>query len=95
VNYIRLPLPMRLVGMKDSMSFHMTLPKALEQRPGASLDFRAWAEEMIEGWRNAENLCAAHTATLTAVEYQGPSIHDRLLAALDKTNDTLAAHSRK
>ena len=95
MNYIRLPSLMRMVGVSDSTSFHMTLPKALEQRRGAAQDFRQWAEEMIKDWRNAENLCAAHTATLTAGENNGATVHDRLLTALDKTNSTLAAHERK
>jgi len=95
VTYTRLPSLMRLVGVNDSMSFHLTLSKALARRPVAARDFRQWAEELIEDWRGAENLCAAHTTTLTAKENHGASIHDRLLMALDKTKNTLASHERK
>ena len=93
--YIRLPKAARLLGRTDSMSFHPTLGKALEKRPGAARDFRIWAEGLAEGWREARNLCAAHTAALTAEKNRGASIHDRILEALDKTSRTLKAHERK
>lgn len=87
--YVRLPLPMRLLGFRDILSFHPTLRQALEKRKGAGRDFRDWAEELAEGWRDAENLCAAHTTALTAVQNKGASIHDRILAALDKVSGIL------
>jgi hypothetical protein len=93
--YIRLPKAARLLGRADVMSFHPTLGKALERRPGATRDFREWAEELAERWRDAENLCAAHTATLTAEKNRGPSIHDRVFKALGKVGKTLQAHQRK
>jgi hypothetical protein len=93
--YVRLPKMMRLFGLKDSMSFHPTLAKALEKRAGAAEDFRDWAEELAERWRDAENLCAAHTATLTVTENDGASIQDRLVRALGKVDGTLTAHARK
>jgi hypothetical protein len=93
--YVRLPRLMRVVGLPDAMSFHPTLAKALEKRAGAAKDFRDWAEELTERWRDAENLCAAHTAALTARKNQGPSIHARLVKALGKVERTLAAHERK
>ena len=68
--YVRLPRLMRVVGLPDAMSFHPTLAKALEKRAGAANDFRDWAEELAERWRDAENLCAAHTATLTSRKNQ-------------------------
>ena len=64
-------------------------------RPGAARDFRQWAEELAERWAEAQNLCAAHTATLTAGRNQGASIHDRLIKALDKVSRKLKAHERK
>jgi len=93
--YVRLPRLMRAVGLPDAMSFHLTLAKALEKRSGAVTDFRDWAEELAERWRDAENLCAAHTATLTARKNEGPSIHARLLKALGKAGGKLTAHERK
>lgn len=95
VNYIRFPSLLRMVGMNDSMSFHPTLAKALEKRAGAAGDFRQWAEEMTERWRSTENLCAAHTTLLIENKNQGPSIHERLVSALQKTAGTLNAHEDK
>jgi len=93
--YVRLPKMMGLLGLKDSMSFHPTLAKALEKRPGAARDFRDWAGALIERWRDAENLCAAHTATLTAEKNQGAPIHSRILKALGNVEGKLTAHERK
>ena len=95
IMYIDLPRVMRLLGLSDSMSFHPTLAKALEKRPGAAQDFRDWAAELAERWRDARNLCAAHTATLTARENKGASIHARLVEALGKVDGRLTAHERK
>jgi hypothetical protein len=95
IMYIDLPKMMRLLGLSDSMSFHPALAKALEKRPGAAQDFRDWAAELAERWRDARNLCAAHTATLTARENKGASIHARLVEALGKVDGRLTAHERK
>jgi len=93
--YLRMPLPLRLAGLGDSVSFHPTLAKALERRSGAVQDFRDWASELIESWQHAENLCAAHTAALLDRDNRGDPIHDRLLKALEKVGKTLAAHEKK
>ena len=87
--YVRLPLPMRVLGFRDLLLFHPTLRQALERRKGAGQDFRDWAEELAERWRDAENLCAAHTTALTAGQNRGASLHDRILVALDKVSGTL------
>ena len=93
--YLRLPSLMRFFGLGDAVSFHPTLAQALERRADAAEDFRDWAEEMIERWRHAENLCAAHTAVLQVSETDKDSIHARMLKALDKVEKTLAAHQQK
>ena len=93
--YIRLPAILRLFGLRDSVSFHPTLAKALERRPGAAGAFREWAEGLIEDWRDAENLCAAHTAALLASDQRGAPIHERLRKALERVGSTLRAHERK
>lgn len=93
--YIRLPLLMRFFGLNDAMSFHPTLSKVLEEREGAVDDFRAWAEELAERWKEAENLCAAHTAALLPENDSKTSIHDRILRALAKVESTLKSHQRK
>ena len=81
--YTRLPMPMRMLGYPDVLLFHPTLCMALEKRKGAGQDFHGWAKELARRWRKAENLCAAHTAALTAQENRNASIHDRILGALD------------
>jgi hypothetical protein len=93
--YIGLPMMMRWFGLGDAVSFHPTLAKALEKRPGAAQDFLEWASELIDSWQDAENLCAAHTAAFLASDNRGESIHDRLLKALDKVGNTLKSHERK
>ena len=93
--YMRLPPLMRLVGLGDSVSYHLTLAKALEKRAGAAGDFREWAGELNERWKDAENLCAAHTAALLARDNQGASIHARMVQALEKVEGTLKAHEKK
>jgi hypothetical protein len=93
--YVRLPLPMRLMGVPDMLSFHPTLPLALQKRPGAAQDFRDWGEALIKRWNEAENLCAAHTATLADDANRGAPIPERIRKALAKVSSTLRAHERK
>jgi hypothetical protein len=93
--YIRLPLLIHFFGLTDAMSFHPTLSKVLEKREGAVHDFNQWAEELAEQWQDAENLCAAHTATLIAEDDSETSIQDRILKALAKVQSTLKSHERK
>lgn len=93
--YVRLPKPARLLGFEDLFRFHPTLRLALQRRRGAAQEFRDWANELAERWRDADNLCAAHTAVLTAADRSGPSIRGRVLQALDKAERTLASHERK
>lgn len=92
--YLRMPALLRLFGVKNRVSFHPTLAKALERRPGAANDFRTWARDLADRWGDTENLCTAHTATLTAAENTGAPIKDRVLKALAGVEKTLAAHER-
>ncbi len=93
--YIQLPRLLRLFGMKDSLGFHPTLSRALEKRAGAVADFRAWAGALIDDWRDAENLCAAHTRPLLASDNTGASIPERLQKALQKCEPRLRIHERR
>jgi len=93
--YVRLHSMMRLFKLGDSVGFHPTLARVLEKRPGAAQDFRDWANELFERWKDTENLCAAHTASLLGRNNRGATIHDRLLKALDKVGKTLSAHEKK
>jgi len=93
--FVRLPKVARRFGRSDLFSFHPTLAQALEKRAEAADEFADWATELADAWHDAENLCAAHTATLTAARNRGASIHDRILAALESVRPKLQAHRRK
>jgi hypothetical protein len=93
--YLELPLPLRMLGWKDSLAFHPTLAKALQRRAGAATDFREWARELAEQWRDAENLCAAHTSLLLARDNRGLSIHERMDKALRRCGPKLRLHERR
>ena len=91
--YLQLP---GLLGKIKSpeVSFHMTLAKTLEKRAGAAKDFRTWVTRLAEQWSDAENLCAAHSATLLGSENQSVSIANRILTALQKVEKTLQVHEK-
>ena len=65
---------------------------ALEKRAGAAAEFREWAEELIEEWRDVNNLCAAHSAVLLARDNRGAPISKRLQNALKKCEPRLRLH---
>jgi hypothetical protein len=91
-----LQLPGLLGKLKQpEVTFHMTLAKTLEKRPGAVADFRAWAMALAEQWGDAENLCAAHSSVLLGSDNSGVSIAGRILAALQKAEKTLQRHEKK
>lgn len=92
--YLQLP---GLLGKikKPEVTFHMTLPKTLERRVGAAKAFRRWATQLAEKWSEAENLCAAHSATLLASENKSASVANRILAALQNVEKTLQKHERQ
>ena len=91
-----LPLPGLLGKLKKpEIGFHMTLAKTLEKRAGATQDFRNWAIQLSERWGAAENLCAAHSATLLGANNTADSIAARILRAVQKVEKTLKAHEKK
>jgi len=92
--YIKLPLLMRFFGLREAFSFHLTLAKVLQKRPGAAQEFRDWASELAEDWQDAENLCAAHTATLLGEDNDTP-IAERIRRALARVEPTLKTHEQK
>ena len=91
----RHPAGQQGLARAGAVGFHPTLSRALQRRAGAARDFRDWAEELINNWGGAENLCAAHTAALLKSENQGDSIRKRLKNALRRVESTLASHQRK
>jgi hypothetical protein len=92
--YLKFPGLLDMIK-KPEITFHMTLPKTLEKRAGAVKDFRNWATELAEQWSDAENLCAAHSATLLGCKNQSFSISDRILTALQKVEKILLVHEKR
>lgn len=93
--YMPLPWPLRLVAPVGLVRVHMTLPKALERRAGASRDFRRWVEELAQRCQGIENLCAAHSGALMSAKIPGTSIPALLRNALTKAEGVLSAHERQ
>lgn len=90
--YAKLPFPISLARADTGIFFHPTLARALEQRPGAAAEFRAWAEEMADRWHDSARLCAAHNGVLPLY---GDDFRTRVEAALDRVEPVLAAHERQ
>lgn len=92
--YLKVGGPLgRLIPQR--VGFHPTLAQALEKRAGAAADFRAWANDMAERWRDAENLCAAHNHALTRQPPGMASLQRQIAAALARVEPKLAAHEKK
>lgn len=91
--HLRLPPP--LSYFKPPVTrFHPTLGKVLQRRPGAVVEFRAWANELMELVADTKNLCAAHSASLLQRDNQGEPIAKRIQEALRRVEGTLKAHER-
>ena len=93
--YLTPPIFKNWIELPAAMRFHPTLGRALEKRAGAAQEFREWAQNLAEDWRNVENLCAAHTAPLTKDRNKGESIHTRMVAAFNNVKRVLAAHEKR
>ncbi|MET0385735.1 MAG: hypothetical protein ABW321_07235 [Polyangiales bacterium] len=74
------------------LKFHPTLRFALEKRPGAASEFRAWAEELIELTRGVDHLCTAHMRELPTPNGQ---LTDQVRTALADLDKLLANHARR
>lgn len=94
LTYMKVPVVGGLIGKPDVLSFHPTLGKALEDRPGAAGDFRAWAKELAADWGDARHLCAAHMRNLDldADPPRDTPIGERILRALERVEGTLKKH---
>lgn len=91
--YIRLPMLLKFFGLSDPISFHPTLSKVLKMETGAADEFENWAREIAKSWSSAENLCAAHTASVIGKKNQ--NISDRILKALTKVQTKLQTHKKR
>lgn len=91
-----MPLPGVLGKIKKpAVTFHMTLGMTLEKRAGAVKDFRDWVNQLVSQWGDAQNLCAAHSASLLKNSQQATSLPEQILAALEKVEKTLKKHEVK
>lgn len=82
----------RALGRRLRISFHPTLPKVLEARPGAAAEFRSWADTLINTWGAADRLCAAHDAVLDAEDLGADEFAPLMRDALARVEPDLAAH---
>ncbi|MBB3048487.1 hypothetical protein FHR99_002761 [Litorivivens lipolytica] len=87
-----LPLP-GLIGKLRAprVGLHPTLSRTLEKRAGAVSDFRNWAKQLAYAWGDAENLCAAHSATIL----REGDMAGQIRAALGRVEKTLKKHEKK
>ncbi|WP_295042545.1 hypothetical protein [uncultured Paracoccus sp.] len=65
LNVLPIPGLLRRLLRMPRLAFHPTLGLALQDRPGAARDFRAWALRIADEWRDARTVCAAHSAALS------------------------------
>lgn len=92
---LRMPAPLRWLGVRELVSFHPTLAFALHKQAGAAADFRQWAEALIEDWGGARALCAAHNSCLLASDAGPDGLRSPLRRALQKMAGTLRSHERQ
>lgn len=92
--YVRLPKLLRWLK-EDTLRFHPTLSRALEDRPGAAADFRAWARALIAKLEGVDNICAAHSAVLHGGQRGGRAPAARVARALAKAEPALTSHERR
>lgn len=95
IMYVDLPRVLGLFGVDDAFTFHPTLAKALQKRAGAAGEFRRWATSLARDWGDAKALCAAHTSVLQNAGADSSPVRERLEAALERVEPTLARHERR
>lgn len=85
--------PLPLVGGR--LSFHPTLRAALEDRPGAATDFRAWARSLADRCESVRHVCTAHARRAPLSDDPPGGIAARVREALDRVEKTLRAHEAR
>jgi hypothetical protein len=85
LTWLNLPL---IGGLK----FHPTLRFALQKRPGAVSDFRAWTQELVALSEDVEHICTAHTRSLPSSDRR---VVDRVREAVASVSGLLASHERR
>lgn len=92
LNVLPIPGLLRRLLRLPRLTFHPTLGQALQDRPGAARDFRAWALQIAKEWRDARTVCAAHSATLAI---RPGSFPDHIRRALDRAEPVLKRFESK
>lgn len=83
LNVLPIPGLLRRLLRLPRLAFHPTLGQALQDRPGAARDFRAWALRIADEWRDARTVCAAHSTTLAIAPGSFAQHIDRALARVE------------
>lgn len=76
------------------LSFHPTLARVLQPRPGAAAEFRAWCAELVALCEGVDHLCTAHGRSLY-VPPPGTTVADQVRAAVGRVEKTVAAHEAR
>lgn len=87
LNWFPLPWGARL-------SFHPTLGKVLERRPGAAAEFRAWAEQLAERCGSVDRVLTAHARKLPPTPESPGAVQGWVQEALARVDKTLDKHAR-
>lgn len=87
--------PPKSKGKTGKLGVHPTLSMALEKRPGAAAEFKAWGEALVTRWSGAERLCAAHSGVLTPERLGTASLTEAMTGALSDVEKKLDKHARK
>jgi hypothetical protein len=77
------------------LSFHPTLSRVLERKPGAATAFRSWANELAGRCVGVRRLCTAHMQGLPPAELAGSALESAVRRAAAKVEPTLTAHERR
>ncbi|MEM7160525.1 MAG: hypothetical protein AAF799_47250 [Myxococcota bacterium] len=88
LNWMPFPLGNRL-------AFHPSLKGVLERRPGATADFRTWAEEFIARCDSVRQVCTAHAKLAPVADDPPGGIAQRVREALGRVEKVLVAHEQR
>lgn len=94
-SWLSTPSLAQAIGLTEGvLALHPTLAMALEQRPGAAEDFRAWMRTLVSDWQ-IENICFAHKGYLENSEQKHEPINVRLEKALAAAEPVLRVHDER
>ncbi len=77
------------------LSFHPTLARVLERRPGAAAEFRAWGTQLVERCKGVDNICTAHARRPPDSAQGAGRIAVGVKEALTRVERVLGAHQAR